>query len=659
MTRVLLFLCLALALQGGDFRTKLPAWASAAALAAMNETPPPDADAWVLLDRTEIAYTGSGEIRQRRYRLVQILTERGRNQATFALWGLGGTASKVKNLKGWNARPDGEVVKVDRDDVVSINDAGSAEYSTDTLTGVTLDRVLTGSLVAFESLESVMSPVGPMEQKGILEAVPVRRWELEVAKKEGWFTDLKAVQVTMEKRRFNPWISQVEEVPGVRLALSGLPALPRDEGGHPDLASILPLVRVRFLDPARETSKMWGDWDGVARWTDGNYRANVASIPVSGLKTSPGLEGLSAVAAWMGRSLTYKQIYLTPERGWVPERSDEVGRKRYGDCKDLSCFLIAQAAQCGIEGHPALASISAPEVVPADHPYPAFNHVITALRLKESLSLPSEVDTPQGRFLLIDPTDPLTPLGRLGQAHRGRQVMICLESGAQWVAVPDAAIQPSRLEFDLVGEVAREGVLSATLQIDETGDAWSLRSFAKLLGTKGVQDRLVRDLLELPPTGNLVVKQLGDPYDLSKPFRVTIKIDHPQGFRQNGGEYELVGWGIPLPRKLIQKVGAPRRYPVQALGFGDRVLRGSLKVPGKFQPLVTERAGDSPFAAYAWHAQAAQGFGETQISFTFEHRWKAADFGFEQREAGVQAWKKDRSQFKEFREEALAFKMLP
>lgn len=659
MSRLLLVLSLAASLTASDYRSKLPTWASTAALAAQAEAPPADADAWVLLDRTEIAYAGDGEIRQRRYRLVQVLSERGRGQATFALRGLGGKASKVKNLKGWNLRPDGELVKLDQDEVVTIHDAGSAEFSTETLTGVTLDRVKTGSLVAFESLETITSPLGPVAREFILEPVPVRRWELEVAKKDGWFTNLKAVAIAMERRHFLPWIAQFEEVAGARLALSNLPALPKDEGAHPDLGTILPSVQVRFLDPAFETAQMWNGWDGLAKWTHEAYRTRLVAQAIPELNGASGLDGLRSMAAWMGRSLTYKQVYLTPERGWLPERSDEVGRKRYGDCKDLSCFLIAGASALGFQGHPVLATISGPMVDPADAPFPRFNHVIAGIQLTKSLGLPAEVETPRGRFLLVDPTDPLTPLGFLNGAHRGRHVMICLESGAQWVRVPDTAIQPSRLALELEGEATAGGALTATLQIEETGNAWDLRNVAKTLGAKGVRDRLIRDLLELPPTGNLEVQSLGDPADLSKAFVVKAKVEHPQGFRLNGGERELVGWGVPGPRGVIQKLGVPRRYPIQSRGQTARTLRVRLKVPGRIQPVAAERSGDTPFAAYSWQAKAEAEAGGSVLTVRFDHRWKDADFGFDQLEAGLQAWKKDRNQFKGFREEALAFKVLP
>lgn len=657
-SRLLPLVLVSLALSAQDSFRKLPDWAAAAAISATGEAPPSGEDAWVLLDRTEIAYIGDGEIRQRRFRLVKVLAERGRAQGTFTLRGLGGKASRVKKLKGWNLRPDGDLVKLDQDEVVTVNDAGGSEFSTETLTGASLDRVVPGSLLAFESLEAIQSPLGPIAQEAILESIPVRRWELEVAKKEGWFTDLKAVKATMERYRFQPWISQVEEVPGVRLALANLPSLPKDEEGHPDLGELLPMVRVRFFDPDLATSRMWASWDEVAAWTAKDYRAGEGPR-LAATHGWTGVSGLKSLYAWMAGGLTYKQVYLTPERGWVPESPAEVGRKRYGDCKDLSCFLLSEASGLGFSGVPALASIAGPMIQPGDSPFPVFNHVIAALKLERSLGLPAEVETAKGRFLLVDPTDPLTPLGHLGAAHRGRQVMLCLADGAQWVRVPDSAIEPNRLEMDLEGEASVGGRLVATLRISETGGAWGLRAAAKAGGSKAVHDRLVRDLLDLPPTGSLTVSSIGDPADSTKPFPVTVRMDHPQGFRQNGGERELVGWGVPWPRAPIQKVGTPRRLPVRARGQGERILKARLQVPGNLRPVAPSRAGETAFCAFQWEAGSERTAAGSVLTIRFQHRWKDAEFGFDEREAGLQAWKKDRSVFKAFREEALAFQILP
>lgn len=640
-----------------DF-SKLPDWAAPVAKAASLETAPSDADAWVLLDRTEIAYLGGNEIRQRRYRLVKVLTERGLDVGTFVLHGLGGKASVVKKLKGWNLRPDNEMVKLDSDNVVTINDASDAEFSTDTATGAILDRVMKGSLVAFESLEVLQSPLGPLAEKGLLEGRPVRRWELEAAKQEGWFTNLKAVSVKVDRRHFSPWITEVEEVPGVSLKVSNLPALPKDEGGHPNWFNVLPRVRVQFLDPGNPLAMTWSSWSEVAKWNHEFFRTRESAPGQVDLKGRKGVEGLQTLWDWMGRTLTYKQVYLTPERGWVPEQAVEVGRKRYGDCKDLTCFLLAEAVGAGFEGVPALARIVEGEIEANETPHPVFNHVIAALRLEKSLGFPAEVDTPEGRFLLVDPTDPFTPLGQLGAAHRGRRVMICSKQGALWVTVPKEATQPPRLVFSLEGEATAKGRLTAVLTLKETGDYWGLRSMAHHKGSKGVRDRLVADLLELPPTGTLEVESIGDPFDVSKPFEVKAKVDHPTGIRANTGEWSLVGWGLPFPAPLIQKAGTTRRYPVQIQRFGELSYRAHVKLPGHFSPVAESRSWDSPFRAFTWAAKSIYATGDTSLDLSFDQRFKDATYDWDQRDKGLQEWKKDRNQVKSLREDALAFRIV-
>lgn len=651
-------LLLAAALLPAQDVTRLPDWAAQAARAAAGEAAPAEADAWVLLDRTEIAYTGDGEIRQQRFRLVKVLGERGIRQGVFMLHGLGGKGNKVKRLKGWNLRPDGELVKLDSDHVVTMNDASDAEFSTDTLTGAVLDRVVKGSYIAFESLEAIQSPLGPVAATRLLESVPVRRWELDVAKKEGWFTNLQSVEVRIDRRHFLPWIPVVEPLGGTGLRVSNLPVLPVDEGGYPHLSNVLPSVRVRFLDPAQPTARMWGQWDEVAKWTAGHYRTATASTGGADLKGRKGIEGLRGLWSWMMESLTYKQVYLTNDRGWVPEQAPEVGRKRYGDCKDLTAFFLSEAGSLGFVGFPVLARINEGEIEAQDEPFPVFNHVIAALRLDTSLGLPAEVETPRGRFLLVDPTDAFTPLGWLGSGHRGRRVMVCLAEGAQWVSIPDPAILRDRLNVKLEGEV-RGTALRATLVLQETGSYWGLRALAHRGGAKAVRESLMGTRFDLPATATIDVTRLGNPLATDLPFEVEVKLTHPDGFHRNDGEWNVAAWGIPYPMALIQKVGAPRCYPVSSQASGELHYQAVLKVPAKVKPVMAEQKGDTPFRAYEWKAGAEPGAGGTTLRLSLDHRYKPVLFGFDQKEKGLQAWKQDRNAVKALREDGLAFKALP
>jgi hypothetical protein len=635
---------------------KLPDWAAQAARAAATEAAPADADAWVLLDRTEIAYTGSGEIRERRFRLVKVLGERGLRHRTFVIHGLGGKSSKVKKLKGWNLRPDGDLVKLDEDQVVTMNSASEAEFTTETLTGASLERVVKGSLIAFESLEAIQNPMGPVAGTGLLESVPVRRWELDVAKKEGWFTDLKSVEVRLDRRHFLPWIPQVDRLGASGLAASNLPALPVDEGGHPHPSNVLPTVQVRFLDPEFPAGRMWGAWDGVARWTAERYQVVTGSQGGADLKGRKGLEGLKALWSWMAGTLTYKQVYLTPERGWVPEQAPEVGRKRYGDCKDLSAFFLSEAKALGFQVHPVLARISEGEIEPQDEPFPVFNHVISALKLNASLGLSSEVETPRGRFLLVDPTEALVPFGYLGSGHRDRRVLICLPEGGEWVTIPDRAILPDQLDVDLEGE-ATGTQLQATLRIKERGSYWGLRVIAHHGGAKAVREHLMSRRLDLPASAKVEVARLGDPLDLDRPFEVEVQVTHPDGFHPNGREWILAAWGLPGLPPLIQKAGVARRYPISSQVTGELHYRAKLKVPVRVKPVAPERKVDTPFRAFEWKAEAVPSEGGTTLRLSLDHRYKPAAFGFEDRDKGLQSWKQDRSKVNALREDGLAFEV--
>ncbi|HEY3399964.1 MAG TPA: hypothetical protein VGK03_04975 [Geothrix sp.] len=654
--RLALLMCgAALLVQAQDF-SRLPEWAAAAAQAAHVEPGPQDAEVWVLLDRTEIAYVGNGEIRLKRLRLLKVLEERGTRYRAYGIYGLGGKASRVKRLKGWNLRPDGDLVKLDSDTVVTMNDATEEEFSTTTFTGAALDRVVKGSFVAFESLESIQNPVGPVAGASLMGSLPVRIWELDVAKKEGWFTDLKAVEVKIDRRHFQPWVAQVEELVGGGLRVRNLAALPTDEGAHPHGSEVLPIVQVRFLDPKEPLAAMWGSWDAHARWVAGIYGPACQPSGVAEVRGGKDLAGLRALADWMGHGLTYKQVYLSPERGWVPDSASEVGRKRYGDCKDLAAFLLGEAKRMGFTGAPVLTRIAWGRLEADEPPFPRFNHVIAGIRLEASLGLPAEVSTPQGRFLLVDPTDPLTPLGYLSSAHEQGRVMICLPEGATWAEVPPGAILPQRLSFDLKGEVVGRELKGAVV-LRESGGYWGLRATAHRGGTKAVHDLLLKNHLDLPPTARLEVETMSDPLDLDHPFEVAFRLKHPEGLRIQTGEGYLADLGIPWVPGAIQRMGRPRRYPVVGSARGELAYRAEVAFANPVRPFMSRHNGESPFRSFSWTSQAMPAGEGTLLKLSLDHRFVPVRFGFDTREEGLKAWKQDRSLMKTFRDDALALRL--
>ena len=637
----------------------LPDWARPHAQAAQGDPSPLDADAWVLFDRTEVAYVGDGEIRTRRLRVVKVLSERGTTEGTFRLYGLGGKNSIVKKLRGWNLRPDGELTKLDQDKVITIDNMGSADVSTYTLTTAALPRVAKGSLLAFESLQSIKHPMGPIDDTFIMQPNPVRRWELEPAKQEGWFTSLKKVGVLVDRRHFNPWLPRITELGEHGIAADQVPPLPKDEADHPAAHNVLPQVFVRFQDPDFHGAPPLNDWNQFAAWTYRLFDGQVQSPTMEGLKDCSQKKGLERITQWMSRELHYRAIYLSPERGWVPMDSAETARRRYGDCKDLACFLIGNLQPLGMRGYPVLARILDGVIEEDDPPYLLFNHAIAAIRLDHSLGWASEVETPQGRFLLVDPTDRFTPLGFLGEVHRNGRVLICTPEGGIWVQIPRAAIQASKVKVTLAGAAAGPGELRATLTFLEWGDAWRLRSTTQAKGLKELRNGLLNRVLDLPPTADFEVESVGNPLELGAPFQVICTLRHPEGFQAIGGEYRLapLGWKIVSPP--LQKPGMTRHYPVRREAQPDLEFDAELRVAFRCIPVLPARVSESPFRAYSWIAHAETEGTGTHIRLHLQHAFKAAFFTFLEREDGVVAARKDRSDARNLIADALSFKPLP
>ncbi len=638
----------------------LPEWARPHALVASKEPAPPDADAWVLFERTEVAYAGDGEIRTRRLMLLKVLSERALDAGTFVIHGLGGKASVVKRLRGWNLRPDGEVTKLDQDRVVTMDNASEADVSTDTLTAAALPRVAKGSLIAFESLQVIQHPMGPIAATGILRSFPIRRWELEPAKQEGWFTNLKRVEVRVDRRHVEPWLAGLSPLGEKGLAADRVPALPKDEGYHPAARNVVPSVVVRFLDPDLKGGPPWDDWNRNAAWMYAKYTDKLQATPLEGAKGKDLRTGLEFLTRWMARELQYRQVYLSPERGWIPLEAAEVGRRKYGDCKDLSCFLMAQLRLLGAEVRPVLARIMDGQVELDETPsLGTFNHAIAAVRLNQRLGLAAEVETPQGRFLLVDPTDRFTSFGFLGEVHRDGRVLICTPDGGIWVQVPSSAIQRAKIGIYLKGEVDASGGLKAALRILETGNAWGLRGVAQASGLQNLRKHLLTNLMDLPPTATLEITKMGEPLDLNTPFLIELEVKHPDGFRRSGDEASLaaLGWRI-LPGQ-IQKPGAPRRYPVRQGGGAVLEYTADLWVAQHCVPILPAKSGDTPFRSFSWSAVASPEGTGTRLALQLRHESKLVTFDGDHREEGVAASKKDRAQVKNLMADALAFKVLP
>jgi len=656
--RAILVPCLLAAALGAQDPAGLPGWARESLRAAAGEQAPAGAEAWVLLDRTELTYAGGGNVEARRFRLVKVLTGQGTAEGTYGLHGLGGRTSRVRKLQGWNLRADGELVKLDTNDVSTATGTGGEGegLTARTRTLAVLDRVAKGSLVAFESQETFSTPMGPLRTVLPMEAHPVRVWELTVAGAGG-----KEVPVRMETRHFVPWLKGAEVVPGRSVRAVNVPAIPKGEKARPYDRNTLPWVAVAFQDSSVGEVPLVDSWENVGAWLNYAYvgRRPAARVLATG-GTTP-LDRLRALHLEVIRQIAYKAVYLTPERGWIPEGGAEVFRKRYGDCKDLTSILTGEAALLGFEACPVLALIQGGRIEP-DEPVSlyCFNHVISAIRLERTLGLDAEVETPAGRFLLVDPTDRFTPLGKLGQAHARQRMLICTPKGGIWTAPPAEAVLHPLIRMRLEAEAGAGGELAGTLRLQETGGALGLRQAARDRGPSGMKDYFLENVEDLPPTGALEVKSLGDPMDLERPFEMVVAFRHPRGVTFAAGEASLLAWGLPGALPPLQEAGKARRFPIEE-GESQltREFEASIRLPWSLAPVLPELQADSPFRTFNWKASAASRDGSTTVELRFSQTLRPVLFDAERLEEGLARWKKDRYDLKRVLSDGLAFKLAP
>ncbi|WP_243383929.1 hypothetical protein [Geothrix alkalitolerans] len=552
--------------------------------------------------------------------------------------------SKVRRLRGWNLRPDGDLTQLDTEAVVTLDADLGGEITTAVATGARLPRVMKGSVLAFESQESLRHPMGPTATAGIMQRHPVRRWELEAAAPGGWFSSPQNVSVQLDVRHMDPWLKNPEVMPGRFVKAESIPAIPKDEGASPHSRNAFPSVTIRFQDPDFREGPSTENWDKLAEWVDQQYQPRFRPsrpLDTRGMETG---EALKAISRWMAKELTYKQVYLSPDRGWFPDPGPEVVRHRYGDCKDLTCCLLSEAKGLDLEVHPVLALIGHGFIEDSEVPNPnLFDHVISAIKLEKSLGFPAEMDTPQGRFLLVDPTSRLTPLGRLPAYLQDQRVMICTSRGAAWVRIPASAVEVPSARVLLEGEVDASRTCRAKLRFLETGDRFGLRSAMLKEGARGILQRLTT-VLELVPAAILEIERTGDPLDLSQPFVVTAKVTQPGALRSLPNGETLVTWGLPAVPQIIQKVGVARMLPVQTRLQGRLEFQATYLLPWVVEPLLPELTLDSPFRTLNWTAKAQREGSSSKLTLRCTHELRPALFDDKAREKGLAEWKQDRAQ---------------
>jgi hypothetical protein len=134
-----------------------------------------------------------------------------------------------------------------------------------------------------------------------------------------------------------------------------------------------------------------------------------------------------------------------------------------------------------------------------------FNHAIVAVHVSDPVSLPTVLpDTPLGRLLIFDPTDPITPVGDLPQDEQGSHALVIAGARGALLVMPQLPPNASRIESLAEGTVDADGRLAAKIERQYFGQsAIPLRGAQTYLGNDVIQKALEREFARRVGATNL------------------------------------------------------------------------------------------------------------------------------------------------------------
>ena len=197
-------------------------------------------------------------------------------------------------------------------------------------------------------------------------------------------------------------------------------------------------------------------------------------------------ERVREIYHYLQKNTRYAQIYLGID-GWQPHPVDDIHRFKYGDCKDLSVYMIALLNQANIDAYPGLVLTRKDGLVNPDYPSNQFNHCIAVVPMPD--------DT-----LYLECTSDFTSISNFPSNIEGTHILLIKPNNSQLITAPSSrpqenssvfnanAIIQSDRSLDLSGTLTTHGNIAIELRnllcsmTDKDRKEWIARKISKKSG---------------------------------------------------------------------------------------------------------------------------------------------------------------------------------
>jgi len=260
--------------------------------------------------------------------------------------------------------------------------------------------------------------------------------------------------------------------------VNDIPAVPIEKF-MPPWRGIAARLVISLIPPA-SNSEGWATWKDVGKWYDDLSRSRRDASPEIRARTAelaspePTLLGkISALARFVQTDVRYVAIELGIG-GHQPHPAADVFRNRYGDCKDKATLLSSMLKEIGVDSYLVVINTVRGSVTPDMPANLTFNHVILAIAIPPGTDDPrllATFDHPTlGKLLFFDPTDPLTPLGRLSGPLQANYGLVVYPNGGDLVRLPELAPATNAVQRVAKAQLDEHGTLRGDITETRLGD---------------------------------------------------------------------------------------------------------------------------------------------------------------------------------------------
>ncbi len=283
------------------------------------------------------------------------------------------------------------------------------------------------------------------------------------------------------------------------------------------------------------------------------------------------IEKIRALANFVQTDVRYVAIELGIG-GHQPHPAAEVFSHRYGDCKDKATLLSAMLKEIGVESYYVLINTERGSVTAATPPNLDFNHVILAIALppgSETAPLQARIAHPKlGQLLFFDPTDELTPLGRLSGALQANFGMLVTAEGGELLALPRLSTDSNGIERTAKLTLDENGTLRGEVHEILVGDMAAGQRF-ELRSTTADTDRIrVVEAVAGASFANFQILKASTANlnAADRPFEWHYTVE-AQNFAKTAGDLLLVRPRVLGSRTTdLMETKEARQYPVEFAG---------------------------------------------------------------------------------------------